>query len=241
MVRGSCCKKGWEGKNIMNAEWKWDFALQILPQMLWATLNTIMAAGIGYAIAAVVGLLFLLGQRTSYKIINTIVREIVEFIRSTPLLIQLFFVYFVGPQFGITLSAWVCAMITIGLHFGTYLSEVYRGALEGVPKTQWEACRALNFTTLYTYRRIVLPQAFPIAIPGMGNYLVGIFKDTPLLSTIGVAELFHAATAVGGYHYRYLEPYTLVGIIFLILSVPAAMGIRKLERSVNKAQGKVKN
>ena len=225
----------------MNAEWKWDFTFQILPQMLWATLNTIMAAGIGYAIAAVVGLLFLIGQRTPYKIINAIVREIVEFIRSTPLLIQLFFVYFVGPQFGVTMSAWVCAMITIGLHFGTYLSEVYRGALEGVPKTQWEACRALNFTTIYTYRRIVLPQAFPIAIPGMGNYLVGIFKDTPLLSTIGVAELFHAATAVGGYHYRYLEPYTLVGIIFLILSIPAAMGIRKLERSVNKAQGKIKN
>ena len=225
----------------MNAEWKWDFAFQILPQMLWATLNTIMAAGIGYAIAALVGLLFLLGQRTPYKIVNAIVREIIEFIRSTPLLIQLFFVYFVGPQFGITLSAWVCAMITIGLHFGTYLSEVYRGALEGVPKTQWEACRALNFTAFYTYRRIVLPQAFPIAIPGMGNYLVGIFKDTPLLSTIGVAELFHAATAVGGYHYRYLEPYTIVGIIFLILSVPAAMGIRKLESSVNKSQGKVKN
>ena len=225
----------------MNAEWKWDFAFQILPQMLLATLNTIMAAGIGYAIATFVGLLFLLGQRTPYKFINIIVREIIEFIRSTPLLIQLFFVYFVLPQFGITLSAWVCGMITIGLHFGTYLSEVYRGALEGVPKTQWEACRALNFTTLYTYRKIVLPQAFPIAIPGMGNYLVGIFKDTPLLSTIGVAELFHAATAVGGYHYRYLEPYTIVGIIFLILSVPAAMGIRKLERSVNKAQGKIKN
>ena len=76
----------------MNAEWKWDFTFQILPQMLWATLNTIMAAGIGYTIAAVVGLLFLLGQRTPYKIINAIVREIVEFIRSTPLLIQLFFV-----------------------------------------------------------------------------------------------------------------------------------------------------
>ena len=225
----------------MNAEWRWDFAYEILPKMLWATLNTIMAAGIGYAIAVVVGLIFLIGQRTPYKVINILVREIVEFIRSTPLLIQLFFLYFVGPQFGIILSAWVTAMITIGLHFGTYLSEVYRGALEGVPKSQWEACRALNFTTLYMYRRIVLPQAFPIAIPGMGNYLVGIFKDTPLLSTIGVAELFHAATSVGGEHYRYLEPYTMVGIIFLILSIPAAMGIRKLERSVNKAQGKVKN
>jgi len=224
----------------MNAEWRWDFAIEILPQMLWATLNTILAAGIGYAIAAVVGLLFLVGQRTPIKIINMINREIVEFIRSTPLLIQLFFVYFVLPQFGITLSAWVCGMITIGLHFGTYLSEVYRGALEGVPKTQWEACRALNFSMFYTYRKIVLPQAFPIAIPGMGNYLVGIFKDTPLLSTIGVAELFHAATAVGGYHYRYLEPYTIVGIIFLTLSIPAAIWIRKIEKNVNLSQGKIK-
>ena len=224
----------------MNAEWRWDFAIEILPNMLWATLNTILAAGIGYAIAAIVGLLFLLGQRTPIKIVNIINREIVEFIRSTPLLIQLFFVYFVLPQFGITLSAWICGMITIGLHFGTYLSEVYRGALEGVPKTQWEACRALNFSTFYTYRKIVLPQAFPIAIPGMGNYLVGIFKDTPLLSTIGVAELFHAATAVGGYHYRYLEPYTIVGIIFLTLSIPAAIWIRKIEKNVNLAQGKIK-
>ncbi len=224
----------------MNAEWRWDFAIEILPNMLWATLNTILAAGIGYAIATIVGLLFLLGQRTPIKIVNMVNREIVEFIRSTPLLIQLFFVYFVLPQFGITLSAWVCGMITIGLHFGTYLSEVYRGALEGVPKTQWEACRALNFSTFYTYRKIVLPQAFPIAIPGMGNYLVGIFKDTPLLSTIGVAELFHAATAVGGYHYRYLEPYTIVGIIFLTLSIPAAIWIRKIEKNVNLAQGKIK-
>ena len=224
----------------MNAEWRWDFAIEILPNMLWATLNTILAAGIGYAIAAIVGLLFLLGQRTPIKIVNMVNREIVEFIRTTPLLIQLFFVYFVLPQFGITLSAWVCGMITIGLHFGTYLSEVYRGALEGVPKTQWEACRALNFSTFYTYRKIVLPQAFPIAIPGMGNYLVGIFKDTPLLSTIGVAELFHAATAVGGYHYRYLEPYTIVGIIFLTLSIPAAIWIRKIEKNVNLAQGKIK-
>ena len=92
----------------MNAEWRWDFAIEILPSMLWATLNTILAAGIGYAIAAIMGLIFLLGQRTQIKIVNIINREIVEFIRSTPLLIQLFFVYFVLPQFGITLSAWVC-------------------------------------------------------------------------------------------------------------------------------------
>ena len=170
-----------------------------------------------------------------------IVREVVEFVRSTPLLVQLFFVFFVAPQFGIKLSAWTAGMLTIGLHFGTYLSEVYRGALEGVPKAQWEACRALNFSTIYTYRRIVLPQAFPIALPGMGNYLVGIFKDTPLLATIGVAELMHTANALGAETYRYLEPYTLVGFIFLIISLPTAMGLRRLEAAVDRAQGKTRH
>jgi polar amino acid transport system permease protein len=222
----------------MDMGFRWDFAYEILPQLLYATVNTILAAGVGYLIAVFAGLVFLLGQRTTSRLLNVFTREIVEFIRSTPLLIQLFFVYFVLPQFGITLSAWVCGMITIGLHFGTYLCEVYRGALEAIPKSQWEACRALNFTKLYSYRKIILPQAFPVAIPGMGNYLVGIFKDTPLLSTIGVAELFHAATAVGGYNYRYLEPYTMVGLIFLMLSIPAAFYVRRLEQKINKTQGK---
>ena len=222
----------------MDMGFRWDFAYEILPQLLYATVNTILAAGVGYLIAVFAGLVFLLGQRTTSRLLNAFIREIVEFIRSTPLLIQLFFVYFVLPQFGITLSAWVCGMITIGLHFGTYLCEVYRGALEAIPKSQWEACRALNFTKVYSYRKIILPQAFPVAIPGMGNYLVGIFKDTPLLSTIGVAELFHAATAVGGYNYRYLEPYTMVGLIFLMLSIPAAFYVRRLEQKINKTQGK---
>ena len=222
----------------MDMGFRWDFAYEILPQLLYATVNTILAAGVGYLIAVFAGLVFLLGQRTTSRLLNIFTREIVEFIRSTPLLIQLFFVYFVLPQFGITLSAWVCGMITIGLHFGTYLCEVYRGALEAIPKSQWEACRALNFTKVYSYRKIILPQAFPVAIPGMGNYLVGIFKDTPLLSTIGVAELFHAATAVGGYNYRYLEPYTMVGLIFLMLSIPAAFYVRRLEQKINKTQGK---
>ena len=222
----------------MYVEWRWEWTFEILPQMLLATLNTFLAAGVGYAIAAVVGIILMLGQRTPYKIVNIVIREIVEFIRSTPLLVQLFFVYFVAPQFGIILSAWVSAMITIGLHYGTYLSEVYRGALEGVQRTQWEACKALNFSSGYTYRKIILPQAFPIAIPGMGNYLVGIFKDTPLLATIGVAELFFTANAIGAYTYRYLEPYTMVGVIFLVISLPTAFGIRRLEAAVNKAQGK---
>ena len=218
-------------------EWRWEFAFEILPRMIWATYNTLLAAGFGYAIALVAGLVFLLGQRTRYDICNRIVRECVEFIRSTPLIVQLFFVYFVAPQFGIVLSAWTSAMLTIGLHYGTYLSEVYRGGLEAIPRGQWEACRALNMGTARTYSRIILPQALPVSLPGMGNYLVGIFKDTPLLSTIGVVELMHTANALGSETYRYLEPYTMVGFIFLIISLPTAAALRKLEFIVNRYLG----
>ena len=130
-----------------------------------------------------------------------------------------FFVFFVAPQFGIKLAAWTSAMLTIGLHYGSYLSEVYRGALEAIPKQQWETSKALNFTTTRTYSRIILPQAFPVALPGMSNYLVGIFKDTPMLATIGVVELMQSANTVGSLTYRFLEPYTMVGIIFLIISL----------------------
>ena len=220
-------------------EWRWDFTFEILPRMLWATLNTLLAAGVGYAIALVIGLVFLLGQRTAYPVLNRAVREFVEFIRSTPLLVQLFFVYFVGPQFGVELSAWTSAMVTIGLHYGTYLSEVYRGGLEAVPAGQWEACRALNMGVGRTYYRIVLPQALPASLPGMGNYLVGIFKDTPMLSTIGVAELMHTANALGAETYRYLEPYSMVGVLFLIISIPTAAWLRKFEAWVSRSLGVV--
>lgn len=218
-------------------EWKWDFTFEILPRMLWATMNTLIAAGVGYLIAVLAGLIFLLLQRTPSRTVNMVTREFVEFIRSTPLVVQLFFVYFVAPQFGLVLSAWTAAMITIGLHFGTYLSEVYRGAMEAVPRAQWEACRALNLSPTHSYSRIILPQALPPALPGMGNYLVGIFKDTPLLSTIGVAELMHTANALGAETYRYLEPYTMVGFIFLMISLPTASGLRRFERYIARTYG----
>ncbi|MFD1809591.1 ABC transporter permease subunit [Gemmobacter lanyuensis] len=106
-----------------------------------------------------------------------------------------------------------------------------------MPKGQWEACRALNMTTRDTYARIVLPQAVPQAIPGMGNYLVGIFKDTPMLSVIGVTELMQTANAIGSETYRFLEPYTLVGVIFLALSLPTAGLVRLLERVLRRKLG----
>ena len=160
-----------------------------------------------------------------------------ELIRSTPLLLQVFFVFYVGPQFGILLSPWTSGLIAIGLHYGAYLSEVYRGGIESVPKGQWEAATAINMSVVNTYRRIIIPQALPPAIAGMGNYLVGIFKDTPMLSVIGVAELMHTANAVGAQSYRYLEPYTMVGVIFLAISLPAAFSVALFEKWTRRKMG----
>lgn len=218
-------------------DWRWDFTFEILPRLLLATVNTLMAAGIGYAIAVVLGLVLALAQRSPIRPLTYVVREIVEFIRSTPLVLQIFFVFYVGPQFGIRLAPWTAGMIAIGLHYAAYLSEVYRGGLESVPKGQWEASLALNLSPARTYFRIIIPQALPPSLAGMGNYLVGIFKDTPMLSVIGVAELMHTANAIGSESYRFLEPYTLVGVIFLAISLPTAALIRVFEAWVRRQLG----
>jgi polar amino acid transport system permease protein len=123
------------------------------------------------------------------------------------------------------------------LHYAAYLSEVYRGGLDSVPRGQWEACRALNMSIGKTYFRIIIPQALPPSVAGMGNYLIGIFKDTPMLSVIGVAELMHTANAIGAESYRFLEPYTLVGLIFLAISLPSAGLIRAFEHWVRRSLG----
>lgn len=214
----------------MSLDWRWDFTWEVLPRLLWATGNTLIAAGTGYAIALVLGLLLALLQRVESYSLRLVVREFVEFIRSTPLVLQIFFVFYVGPQFGIELSPWTSGMLAIGLHYAAYLSEVYRAGIDAVPRGQWEACRALNLSTRDTYFRIVIPQALVPAVPGMGNYLVGILKDTPMLSAIGVVELMHAANAIGSENYRFLEPFTLVGLIFLFISLPTA-GLVKLFES----------
>jgi polar amino acid transport system permease protein len=221
----------------MTFHWNWAFTWEILPRLLHATVNTLLAAGIGYAIALVLGLVLALAQRTPWRPLTLVVRETIEFIRSTPLVLQIFFVFYVGPQFGIRLSPWVSGMIAIGLHYSAYLSEVYRAGIDAVPRGQWEACRAINMSTRDTYLRIIIPQALPPSVAGMGNYLVGIFKDTPMLSVIGVTELMHAANAIGSESYRFLEPYTLVGVIFLAISLPTAGLVRLFEGWVRRKLG----
>jgi len=220
--------------------WQWDFTWEILPRLIEATGLTLLAALIGYGIAVLLGPVFVFAQRSPWKGLTVITREIVEFIRSTPLILQIFFVFYVAPQLGLRLSPWVAGMMAIGFHYAAYLSEVFRGGLDSVDRGQWEAATSLSLGTAHTYRRIILPQALPNAIPGMGNYLVGILKDTPMLSVIGVTELMHTANAIGTESYRFLEPFTLAGIIFLCISLPLAALIRRLEMALRQKLGLIK-
>jgi polar amino acid transport system permease protein len=212
--------------------WDWSYTWEILPILARASLITIQATVIGFVLAAILGLVFAILRMSKNPWISVPVSGFVEFIRSTPLLIQIFFLFFVFPEFGITLSAMVAGILALGLHNGPYCSEVYRAGLENIPKGQWEACTALNLSPYDSFKDIIIPQAIPPIIPALGNYLVALFKETPLLSAIAVLELMQTAKILGSEHFRYIEPITLVGAFFLVFSLIAAAGIRRVEAAL---------
>ena len=159
-----------------------------------------------------------------------------EFIRSTPLLAQLFFIFYALPQLpyvGISLSPLTAGILGLGIHYSTYLSEVYRAGIDAVPRGQWEAAIALNFSKGRTWLNIILPQAIPPIVPVLGNYLIGMFKDTPMLSAVTVVELLLTARIIGTHSFRFIEPFTMVGILFLVLSYISSLGVQWLEYRLN--------
>jgi polar amino acid transport system permease protein len=213
--------------------WSWSYVAEILPILAGAAVVTIEATLIGFALAAVIGLVLAI-LRFAVPALSWPVAALVEFIRSTPLLIQIFFLFFVFPEFGIVLDAFIAGVLALGLHYGAYCSEVYRAGLEAVPRGQWEAAIALNLGQTTTFRDIILPQALPPIVPALGNYLVALFKETPLLSAIAVLELMQTAKILGSETFRYNEPITLVGLFFLVMSLVSAALIRVVERYLNR-------
>src|SRR5699024_10319900 len=134
----------------------------------------------------------------------------------------------------VTLDPFVSATIGLGLHYSTYIGEVYRTGIEGVETGQWEASRALNFSTGKKWTKIILPQAIPPTIPMLGNYLIIMFKEVPLASTIGVVGILRLANDYGAKYWSYVEPLTIVAILFLVLSYPSAILFSKLEKKMNR-------
>jgi polar amino acid transport system permease protein len=216
--------------------WSWERFFEALPFVLDGLWITIILTVASFLFALIFGFVWTFLRRVPNKPFNWVVTWIMEFIRSTPPLVQLFFIYFawpVIPVVGVTLSPMTSAIIGFGIHFSTYIAEIYRSGIESVENGQWEAAKALNMSTADKWRLIILPQAFPPTIPMLGNYFIIMFKEVPLASTISVAEILHQANTFGARNFAYLESLTIVGIIFLVLSYPSAVLIRKLEVRMN--------
>ncbi len=212
--------------------WDTEFALSILPRIVGAAWVTVTATIAGFAVAMVVGLLLACRPRSGP--IAWAVIGFVEGVRSTPLLVQVYFLYYVLPNWGITMSAWQTGVLALGLHYASYLSEVYRAGFESVAQGQREAVIALNLRRFDSFRDVILPQALRPIVPALGNYLIGMFKETPILFVISVHEMMSVAKLIGSETFRYFEPYTIVGAIFLALSLGAAALVQQVERRLGK-------
>ena len=220
--------------------WDWGYTWQILPELARAAVITIEATLLGFALAAVLGLLFAILRMSKNPWIANPITGFIEFIRGTPVLIQIFFMFYVLPQFGITMPALLTGVLALGLHYATYCSEVYRAGLENIPRGQWEAATALNLTPYRTFKDVIIPQAIPPIAPALGNYFIAMFKETPLLSAIAVVELMQTAKILGSFSFRYLEPMTLVGLFFLAMSLIASLLNQQVERWLRRRSGLVR-
>lgn len=214
---------------------EWDtstplaFAISILPMLLTGLWVTVQATVLGFFVALVLGLVFAILKGAPSRFIAWPAAAITEFIRDTPLLVQLFFLYYVLPEYGIVLPAFMTGALALGIQYSAYTSEVYRAGLQAVPPDQREAARALNLSPARTFSHIIVPQAVPRIVPAMGNYLVSIMKDVPVLSVVTVLEVLNVARIIGDRTFDYLIPLSMVGGLYLIMTLVASAAVRQLD------------
>ena len=210
--------------------WDWGAVRDFLPQFWEGLLVTLQALALGSLISFTLGLVWALLMRTPTRWVRWPVGVVTEFVRDTPLLVQLFFLFYVLPEWGIAASALTTGVVAIGLHYSTYTMQVYRAGIEAVPPGQWEAATALSLPVRHTWTAVILPQAVRRVVPALGNYVIAMLKDTPLLMTITVLEMLGQARLFSQEHFQFTEPLTLIGVAFVLISFPASLLVRALER-----------
>lgn len=210
------------------------FAASILPILLRGLVATVQASIVGFAIALALGLALAALKSSRLRVVSWPARLLAEFIRDTPLLVQLFFLYYVLPDYGIVLPAFLTGALALGVQYSAYTAEVYRAGLESVPRGQIEAAHALDLLPARVFRVIVLPQAVPRIVPALGNYLVSIMKDVPVLSVVSVLEMLNVAKIIGDRTFNYLIPLSMVGGLYLVLTIVASTGVRYLDTRLPK-------
>ncbi|GHI07454.1 ectoine/hydroxyectoine ABC transporter permease subunit EhuD [Streptomyces cellostaticus] len=211
-------------------KWDWNAVSDFMPEFWHGLLVTLQILALGSLLSFTLGLVWALLMRTPSRWVRWPVGVVTEFVRNTPLLVQLFFLFYVLPEWGLTFSALATGAFAIGLHYSTYTMQVYRAGIEAVPVGQWEAATALNLPRRRTWTAVILPQAIRRVIPALGNYVIAMLKDTPMLMVITVLEMLGRARLFSQQHFQFTEPLTVIGVAFILISYLASLLLRALER-----------
>jgi ectoine/hydroxyectoine ABC transporter permease protein EhuD len=208
----------------------WALVRESLPALLEGLKITVELTLIVIVISLILGIFVALGRLSKNRVLRTVTGFYVDFMRATPLLLQLIYIYFVLPTVGIRLDPFVAAVVGLSLNYAAYLSEVYRSGIQAIPRGQLDAAAALGMSPSLSMRRIVLPQAIRIVIPTLGNYFVALFKDTSLASALTLQELLFSGQIIISRTYDYFTIYSMVLFLYFLVGYPALIFVRYLEK-----------
>jgi polar amino acid transport system substrate-binding protein len=217
--------------DLTSASFNWREAVWRLTR---AAVVTVLIAFGSMFIALVFGMPLAVGQWKGPRWLAWLCTVYIEFFRGTPVLVQLLFLYFGLPAIGLAMPGWLTALVGLGLNYAAYESQVYRAALTAIPRGQWEAAYLLGMSPLLAFRRIILPQAFRIALPPMTNDFVSLFKDTSVAYAISVWELATAYRELANASGQFLVLGIAVSLFYLAMSLPMAHLARRLERRLQR-------
>lgn len=210
-----------------------DF-ITYLPELLRGAKLTILLTLAIFAISLVMGLLVALGRMSPYRVIRVPLTIYVEFIRSTPGLVQIYYIFYVFPFWGLTLEAVTAGILGLSLNYAAYLSEVFRSGIQSVAPTQREAATTIGLSYLQTLRFVILPQALRVVMPPLVNYLLALFKDTSLLSAITIQELLFSGLLIASTTYNHFVIFTEIAIIYFFICYPVALLASYLEGTMKR-------
>ncbi|MGB6328800.1 MAG: amino acid ABC transporter permease [Halarcobacter sp.] len=215
-----------------------DYTLGIFPILLKYIDITLSMALISGAIALVIALIIAITKTFSIKILSQIFNVYISFFRATPLLVQLFLLYYGLPQiFPVfnSLDAYTASVVGLSLHFSAYMAETIRGAIASIDNGQFEAAKSLGMTRLQAFTYIILPQAFRVAIPSLMNNFIDLLKSTSLAFTLGVPEIMAKAQLEASSSFKYFESFLAVAIVYWITVLFFEYLQKKYEKKLNKA------
>ncbi|MHA6196733.1 amino acid ABC transporter permease [Pseudomonas wadenswilerensis] len=207
-------------------------ALDFLPILLSGAVVTVQVTIASFLLSSLIGLAFALMMVSKVRAVALFGITVVNVIRGLPIIVQLFYIYFVLPEFGVQLTALQAGIIGLGIAYSAYQAENFRAGIQAIQQGQIEAAESIGMRGPMIMRRVVLPQAFRIALPPYGNTLVMMLKDSSLVSTITVAEMTRAGQLIASSTFENMTVYTLVALLYLALSLPLSYALRRLEARI---------